>query len=131
MTEPLEKQITDVLSTFNEVELAILFGSAASKQLSETSDLDIAISTHLPLTAEIKWEIIQQLSNELGRPIDLIDLKNASPLLTAEIIKNGKRLLGTDTCYGEFLSRHIMDYEDFAPLQKRILKERRERWIKQ
>lgn len=131
MAETLEKQITYILSTFHNVELAILFGSAANERLSKTSDLDIAISSRIPLTAEVKWEIIQELANKLGRPVDLIDLKNASPLLTAEIIKNGKRLLGANTCYSEFLSRHIMDYEDFAPLQKRILKERRERWIKQ
>lgn len=129
MSENLEKHISDILYAFNEnkVELALLFGSAADDNLSNTSDIDIAISTQKPLNAETKWEIIQQLGKQLGRPIDLIDLKNASPLLTAEIVNSGKRLFGT----GAFISRHIMDYEDFAPLQKRILKERRERWTNQ
>ena len=123
--------IKQTLEQYANIELALLFGSAAKNKLTPNSDIDIGISTNTPLTAPLKLEIIQQLADKLGRPIDLIDLKTASPLLTEQILKNNQRLIGSNSAYGTFISRHLMDYEDFAPLQKRILKTRREKWIKQ
>ena len=131
MNKPLDIQIKELLQQYPAIELAILLGSAAKNQLSKSSDIDIAISTREPLTTILKREIIQTLGNHFGRPIDVINLREASPLLTAEILKSSKRLLGSDKTYGEFLSRHIMNYEDFAHLQKRLLKERHEQWINQ
>ena len=130
MNAELSQQITELLTSYPTMDIVIVFGSAAKDQLASNSDIDLAVLTQEPLTSDLKMQIIQKLGDHLGRPIDLIDLKTASPLLTAEILNNGVRLLGSDNAYGKLMSRHIMDYEDFAPLQKRILKERHEQWIK-
>jgi len=112
--------IKNVLLQFPCVEVCILYGSAAHDNLSPSSDIDIALSSNTIFTAERKLSIIKALSNHTGRAVDLIDLKNASPILVAEILKTGKRIIGNDTQYGQLISRHIMDYEDFRILLQSI-----------
>jgi hypothetical protein len=39
-------------------------------------------------------------------------------------------LLGDDATYARLLTKHLINSADFAPLQQRILDERRNAWIK-
>ena len=63
------------------------------------------------------------------RPIDLIDLKDVGEPLLGQIIAKGRRIRGSDTAYGKLLARHLYAEADFMPYQRRILKERRDKWI--
>ena len=73
--------------------------------------------------------IIQTLAEVTGRPIDLIDLAAVTEPLLGQILKHGRRVLGSDTSYGKLISRHLIDQADFMPLIDRMLAERRMAWI--
>ena len=68
-------------------------------------------------------------SGRKHRAIDLIDLSVAGEPLLGQIVRHGKRLMGSDEAYGKLISRHLMDQADFMPYRNRILAERRAAWI--
>jgi len=64
-----------------------------------------------------------------GRPIDLIDLKVAAEPLMGQILRHGRRLMGSDEAYAQLITRHLYEQADFMPYRNRILAERRAAWI--
>jgi len=61
--------------------------------------------------------------------VDLIDLFDPPQPLLGQIIKTGRRILGTDDAFANLAYRNIVDQADFMPLRTRALLERREAWI--
>jgi predicted nucleotidyltransferase len=126
---PSLQELRMLLESRGDVELAILFGSAAKNSMHPDSDIDIAIRTNHPLSAEEKTKLIESIALACDRPVDLIDLRTAGEPLLGEILK-GRRIIGSNQNYARLLTRHLLDAADFLPLQQRILRERREQWIK-
>jgi uncharacterized protein len=128
-TNIIDDQLREVLSGFPQITLAILFGSVASGKAHAQSDLDLAVIAAKPLHAAEKIQIIEALAMTTGRPIDLVDVYFAPQPLLSQVFKHGRRILGSDTAYAQLLYRHLIEQADFAPLQNRILSERRAAWI--
>lgn len=122
------QQVKGVLTHYPQIKLAILFGSLANDRATLQSDIDLAVQADKPLDAELKMALISDLAEKFGRPVDLIDLRKAKEPLLGQILK-GKRILGSDTVYGQLLAKHLRDVADFLPYRDRILKERRDAWI--
>ena len=127
--QAIDAQLKEVLAHFPKIALAVLFGSVALGRQRADSDLDIAVAADHPLTVEEKICIINALAERTGRPIDLIDLSVASEPLLGQIVRHGRRLLGSDTLYGDLISRHLFEQADFMPYRTRVLAERRMAWI--
>ena len=125
----LNKRIQHVLAQHGGIRLAILFGSLATGRATPESDLDLAVLMDAPLSAETKMALIGDLSQAMGRPVDLIDLRVTGESILGQILKYGVRLLGNDTDYAELIKRHLFDEADFMPYRRRILAERRQVWI--
>jgi predicted nucleotidyltransferase len=128
-TNIIDDILREVLSGFPQLTLAILFGSVASGKANAQSDLDLAVIAAKPLQAAEKIQIIEALAMATGRPIDLVDVHFAPQPLLSQVFKHGRRILGSDTAYAQLLYRHLIEQADFAPLQSRILSERRAAWI--
>ena len=111
------------------LNIAIVFGSVARGFAGTDSDLDIAVATDRPLSAEEKISLISQLAETSGRAIDLIDLHKVGEPLLGEILRDGIQLLGDTETVTQLILRHIYAAADFVPLQQRILAERRQAWI--
>lgn len=128
---PIEKEnaIRQTLLSFDEIRMAIIFGSLAKHKATFNSDLDIAVLAEKKITPELKLNLINTLASLVGRPIDLIDLNDVGEPLLGEILQHGKMIIGNATLKGNLLTRHLMDLADFVPYQTRILKERRNAWI--
>jgi len=109
--------------------LALVFGSVAQGRQRADSDLDIAVAANQALTATEKMDIIAALAERTGRPVDLIDLTVATEPLLGQILRHGRRLLGSDGAYGHLISRHLFEQADFMPYRTRVLSERRAAWI--
>ena len=124
----LDDQLRGVLAGFPSVLLAVLFGSVALGRQRPDSDLDIAIAASQALTAAEKIAIIEALAERTGRPVDLIDLKVVAEPLLGQIVRHGRRLLGSDSAYGQLISRHLFEQADFMPYRTRVLAERRAAW---
>ena len=128
-TQPIDILLVDVLRQFPQICLAVLFGSLVSGHQRQDSDLDIAVSASLPLADEEKIAIIGALAERTGRSIDLVDLRMAGGPLLGQIVRHGRRILGSDTLYGNLISRYLFEQADFMPYRDRILAERRQAWI--
>lgn len=126
----LDKNIEDVMARHPSVVLAIPFGSMAKDRARNDSDLDIAVATSTPLTAQTHIAIIEDLALAFGRPVDLIDLdRTHNPLLQQILIKGRKVLCHDRTRYAELLLRMVYEETDFMPYDRRILSTRRQAWI--
>lgn len=123
------EHVRDYLAHEPDVNLAYVFGSMAKGNAKYQSDLDVAIQTSTPLAAPRKMEIIAQLASIAGRPVDLVDVNQAGEPLLGEILREGKRLKGTDSQHVALIQRHIYNTEDFLPAIRRLLSERRQQWI--
>jgi predicted nucleotidyltransferase len=125
----LEKQLTRLLSEYPQFELAILFGSEATGDVSAESDIDLALLADKPISTELRLELTEMIGTRFGRPVDIVDLHYAAEPVLGQVFK-GKRLLGDDPSYARLLTKHLINAADFVPLQQRILDERRNAWIK-
>ncbi len=125
----IDDEIRGVLSRFSSIHLAIVFGSVASGHARPDSDLDLAVLGKTPLSANEKIELIAALAQQVGRPIDLVDLYEGPQPLLGQVIRDGRRILGTDSAFAALITRNLLDQADFVPLQNRILAERRKAWL--
>jgi len=128
MSPSIISQIVYALRSVASLELAVLFGSVARDEADMSSDLDVAVRYAKALDAEQKLTLIEALADVSGRPIDLIDLRVAGPIVAREALTSGKRIFGTDEIWASQTARTLVDYADFAPLIERTLRERREAW---
>jgi uncharacterized protein len=124
----IDAVLVDVLARFPNLVLAMLFGSSALGRQRADSDLDIAVAAKQALTAAEKIALIEALAERTGRAVDLIDLKVAAEPLLGQIVRHGRRLLGSNNAYGQLISRHLFEQADFAPYRARLLAERRAAW---
>lgn len=124
----IDVQLVDVLARFPSVVLAVLFGSTALGRQRADSYLDIAVAAHQALTAAEKMAFIEALAERTGRPVDLIDLKVVAEPLLGQIVRHGRRLLGSDKAFGQLTSRHLFEQADFMPYRTRVLAERWATW---
>jgi uncharacterized protein len=129
MSHSIDLVLKEALEQFPQISLAVLFGSAVLGRQQPQSDLDIAVAAKRPLTANEKIAIIGALAERTGRPIDLVDLNGVVEPLLGQVVRHGRRILGSDTLYGELISRHIFEQADFMPYRARLLAERRLAWI--
>jgi predicted nucleotidyltransferase len=129
LSQAARDSLTLVFARFPSINQAIVFGSVALGLQRDVSDLDIAVSANRLLTVEERIELIGALAESSGRPVDLIDLKCVSEPLLGQILRHGKRLLGSNTEYAKLMSRHVFEQADFMPYRKRVLAERRATWI--
>ncbi len=124
-----EGLIAAVLARHPEIDLAVLYGSLANSTARPDSDLDLAVAAAAPLGSAERMALIADLAEQLGRPVDLVDLAHVGEPLLGQILRHGRRLRGSDERYAQLLNRHLLDNADFVPYRSRILAERRRAWI--
>jgi predicted nucleotidyltransferase len=111
------------------LRLAILFGSCGKGTARSGSDIDLAVLAKRPLTSAERESLIGHVALLMGRPVDLVDLSSAGEPLLNQILTTGKRITGEDTEFAQLMMRNVVANADFVPLQRRLLKERRDAWI--
>ncbi len=129
MSHELSHLLQRVLAHHPYLRMAVLFGSLANDHANADSDIDLAVSAGRVLNTEQKMILIAELAEATGRPVDLIDLNVVGEPLLGQILRHGRRILGSDHHYAELLKRHLFEEADFMPYQRRILAERRWSWI--
>ena len=122
-------QLQTPLAKVPELRLALLFGSCATSGQRPDSDVDVAVDLGGVMTTEQHVAMVSALVLATGRVVDLIDLRTVGEPLLGQILQNGCRILGRSDIHAQYMTRHVMDVEDFVPYQERILRERRQAWI--
>ena len=125
----IDTQLKAVFAHFPEIAIVLLFGSVAAGRQRVDSDLDIAVAAGKALMVDEKMALIEALAECSGRPVDLVDLHTVSEPLLGQILRYGRRVLGSDTSYGQWISRHVFEQADFMPYRTRLLAQRRMAWI--
>jgi len=107
-------KLKDYLNKNDNVLLAFIFGSFASKKLRNNSDLDIAVFYKIPPTGfEILFEI-NKLSKIAGTDVHLAILNSASPLLKHQVMKNKINLVVKDEkFFGKFREDVMSQYDEY------------------
>jgi predicted nucleotidyltransferase len=109
----------EILQRHPEVDLAILFGSAAKGALRKESDVDLALRATLDRTA--RNAMLAEIERALGRTLDVIDVDAAPPQLRFEIARDGIVLVErTPGALTTFRARAYLDWFDFAPIARMV-----------
>lgn len=117
---PLLERLKAVLQGLPAVRLAAAFGSVARGRAQARSDLDLGVVLQ-PDTPEQRLAIGATLERAAGRPVDLIYLDAAPPLLRFEIARDGVLLLERRSHeWADFRARAMLDWWDWAPLSRMI-----------
>jgi predicted nucleotidyltransferase len=125
----LEETLKKALQAHSGLRLALLFGSCALGTQRLDSDVDVAVDMGEVMAAEQHVSLISDLALATGRAVDLIDLRTVGEPLLGQILQSGRRIGGEHAVHAQYITRHVMDVEDFVPYQERILRERRQAWI--
>lgn len=126
--DELFDRLAALLSAQGGVEFASVFGSVANGLARADSDIDVAVLTDAPLRSERRQRLIGALADVAGRPVDLVDLRDAGPVVLMSALR-GRRLIGRGgATNAALLSRAWTDAADFLPLREGILKQRRAAW---
>lgn len=127
--EGLRDRLGKVLAGERGITLALLFGSAARGQLGASSDIDIAVAGAAAHDPVGRTHLMAALALASGRPVDLVDLGSAGQPLLGRILAEGLLLKGERADLQPWLFRNVTDHEDFLPLWRRLLDERRRAWL--
>ena len=112
----LRAQLTPLCEP-HQIEIIILFGSAAKGLQRSESDLDLAVFSEKPLDImTVTTDVIRAL--HMNR-VDVVDLRRASPLLAMEIARNGRLVYERHAGhYAGFQSLAFRRYVDTAKLRR-------------
>lgn len=103
------------------IGLVILFGSQASGRAHSQSDVDVAVVADRPLTLDDRSALAALLAERFGfaeDTIDLVEFRDAPPLVQFQITEHGKLLWGNPA---DFLRLRVLAwrrYLDTAKLRK-------------
>lgn len=128
-TSQVLKELASRLAAEPDIAFASAFGSVADGSAQFSSDVDVAVLADAPLEPGRRRVLVGMLAQITGRPVDLIDLREAGPVLLMSALR-GQRLVGRGSrANAELLSRAWTDAADFLPVRERLLRQRREAWV--
>ena len=123
----MEREIGEFAKVHNEIDGVFLFGSAATGNTHEGSDVDIAIligngegnteSMRLAMAYSIELEDL------LHEKVDVVILNAASPLLRHQVFKKGRLVFARDSRrVRRFIGDAVVEYLDEIVLIERLQK---------
>ena len=122
--------VRDVLLRQPDIELACIFGSFAEGRQTPASDIDVAIAAREPIDPQRRLALTEALASAAGRPVDLVGLHRAGPLVLTQALTRGKRILKRDS---NVLARLLVKMwylnADLMPLVRMIQDTRRKRFL--
>ncbi|MDX8408921.1 MAG: nucleotidyltransferase domain-containing protein [Mariprofundales bacterium] len=125
----LQQRIADLLPQFPNIELAILFGSAASNRLRPGSDIDIATAAATPLKITQIIAISTALQHLLRRGIDCIDLNAVSGTILQQALCTGIIIKKTPARLAALMKKMWYNQADMMPHTRRIMEAHCQRFL--
>ena len=118
-------QIIKIISLqLSDVVAIYLFGSAATGEMNDESDVDLAVLPKKPLSPDLAFELKTNLAAALKRDVDLIDMLRADSVTLAQIILKGELIFQGDTSEREvFESSALGQYLQLNEERRGILED--------
>jgi predicted nucleotidyltransferase len=93
LKENLQK-LTDILSLlFPDAMAFYCFGSAATGEMREDSDIDLAVLSEEPLDPEKVFDLKSEISRNFRRDVDVVDLMRADSVTAVQVVVYGQLLM--------------------------------------
>ncbi len=119
---------TALISLFPEIVALYVFGSAAKGELTNESDIDIALLSEKKIEKHRLLDAKTILTQKLNRDIDLIDLNSENLVFQYEILKTGKKLFSSNQLKTDQIELRLMTmYLDFQDMRKDLLTQIKQR----
>ena len=116
------KKLEEILSKYDFIQFALLFGSHANGKANYLSDIDIAIETDRELDLLTYRDIISTLESFYGKNIDLVitnDLYKKNPKIAFNITDNHKVVFVKEkNRYIDFKANSLKYYFDMSYMYK-------------
>lgn len=110
------------------IRVAYLFGSCARGDFGPTSDVDVALLADQRIDLTELAAIGARIGTVVDRPVDVVDLRSAPPLLCRQVVAEGEVLTARDPLLRfDFEQEAVRRCEDTRPLraqQQLLLRER-------
>ena len=114
-----DRSLKNLFTRRQEILLAFLFGSFATKRMRPASDVDMGILFKTVPDMEAINGLSGELASILKKEVDLVVLNYASPVLKMQILKNGMLLYASDKKYFHlFFVDTVNQYDDLKRIRK-------------
>jgi len=98
--------------------VVLVFGSVADGSFTDSSDVDVGVAGKGVLGYDEIATMGADLSEALGRPVDIVDLEAAAGLVVREALVRGIRVKLDRNLYVRLHTRMLAEREDFWPLKR-------------
>ena len=127
--EEVSIKLRSLLENKTEVEVCLLFGSAAEGKLGVNSDIDIAVCGEKAFTHDYLAELQVAIAERLGTEVDLLDMARLNGLILRQVITTGKKILNKNPdLLAHYIKKMLFFSEDMYPNYKMILKAKAKRF---
>jgi hypothetical protein len=110
------ERVAQQLAADPRVRLVYLFGSAADSERATVRDVDVAVLTAPPISADELLRLRADLVLATGAEVDLVSLNDAPVVLAWEVAESGHCLYARDAdAETEFVTGARSRYWDFKP----------------
>ena len=116
--------IKNYLSHRDDVQLAFVYGSAASGRLRPDSDVDLAVCGNAPFPVEQRIAIAADIEDIVCRPVDLLDLHTAEGLILYQAVVYGVVVKKHSGLWEYYVRKALYFHADLMPqiTQSRTMK---------
>ena len=119
-------KLEEIVKKYN-LKLVLTFGSYGTERFGTHSDIDIAYESDREISMDEQMLLLSDLILYFKRDkIDMVNLKNAGPLLLYEVACNSRVVFEVDNSYLKFKLKASSRYAD-----TRFLREARKLWLNQ
>ncbi len=92
-----KSQIVELLQNeLDGVQSIYVFGSQASGDARDDSDIDLAVYTGKMIPNELVWNCKFKIAELTNKEVDLVDLSSVSTVLQFQVISSGVQLFAVD-----------------------------------
>ena len=92
----MDTDLSPLLDRVPGLQAAYVFGSRATGDARPDSDLDVAVLAPAPLDPVERFRVQERLAAHLGLDVDLVDLRSASTVMRAEVLRTGVVVVDRD-----------------------------------
>ena len=119
-----ESRTSIVIDALKHLDCAViyLFGSSGGPDERSNSDIDIAFLPLNPVSPVECFDLANLLADQLGKPVDLVNLQDSSTVFAKEVLRTGFPLwIGEQHRHEDFEMRVLSDYARLNEERQAIL----------
>ena len=129
ITEEQKRKVEEIAQKYS-LELILLFGSQATGKARPESDFDVAFLSEKKLSFEEELQLdVDFMPIFHSDKIDLVNLRNANPLLLHEVVRDARLVYGDEGKFFEFQAyvfKNYIDHQSLFELEGFLVKKRQQ-----